>query len=101
MAAMKKKTEADAPLSRIPHFANIREAAEFWDTHDSTDFEDEFEDVDDLKIGAVIRTSSLNVTLGERAIADLTARAREQKIRPSTLARRLLLEALKRDSKAS
>jgi len=32
--------------SRIPDFASIEEAAEFWDTHDSGEFEDEFEPVE-------------------------------------------------------
>ena len=27
------------------HFNSLEEAAEFWDTHDSSEFEDEFEDV--------------------------------------------------------
>ena len=31
--------------SRIPHFNSIEEEAEFWDTHDSTEFEDEWEEV--------------------------------------------------------
>ena len=32
--------------SRIPDFASLEEEAEFWDTHDSTEFEDEWEPVD-------------------------------------------------------
>ena len=31
--------------SRIPEFHSIQEEAEFWDTHDTTDFEDEFKPV--------------------------------------------------------
>jgi predicted DNA binding CopG/RHH family protein len=31
--------------SRIPQTDSIQELAEFWDTHDSTDFEDELEEV--------------------------------------------------------
>lgn len=37
---MKKK------ISKIPEFRTYEEEANFWDTHDFTDFEDEFEDVD-------------------------------------------------------
>jgi hypothetical protein len=29
--------------NRIPNFKTIDEMAEFWDTHDTTDFEEEFE----------------------------------------------------------
>ena len=38
-------TEKQHPKSRIPEFANYQEEAEFWDTHDTTDFEDEFRPV--------------------------------------------------------
>ncbi len=31
--------------SRIPEFKTLQEEAEFWDSHDFTDFEDEFEPV--------------------------------------------------------
>jgi hypothetical protein len=31
--------------SRIPEFANLEEEAAFWDTHDTTDFKDEFHPV--------------------------------------------------------
>ena len=31
--------------SRIPEFKTIEEEAEFWDTHDTTDYEDEFKPV--------------------------------------------------------
>lgn len=32
--------------SRIPEFSTLEEEAEFWDTHDTTEFEDEFEPVE-------------------------------------------------------
>jgi hypothetical protein len=32
--------------SKIPEFKSIAEEAAFWDTHDTTEFEDEFEDVE-------------------------------------------------------
>lgn len=38
-----KKTQLD-PLPK--HFANLEEAGEFWDTHDSADYEEHFRDVD-------------------------------------------------------
>ena len=33
-------------MSKIPEFKNIEVEAEFWDTHDLTDFLDEFEEVE-------------------------------------------------------
>jgi hypothetical protein len=32
--------------SKIPRFESYEEEAEFWDTHDTTEFEDEFEPVE-------------------------------------------------------
>ena len=32
-------------LKRIPDFSSIEEEAAFWDTHDTTDFEEEFHPV--------------------------------------------------------
>lgn len=39
------KKEPVQPKSRIPEFKSIEEEAEFWDTHDTTDYEDEFKPV--------------------------------------------------------
>jgi hypothetical protein len=32
--------------SRIPRFKSLEEEAQFWETHDTTEFEDEFEEVE-------------------------------------------------------
>ena len=39
-------SSAPKQKSRIPEFRSVQEAAEFWDTHDSTEFEDEWEPTD-------------------------------------------------------
>lgn len=36
-------SEEQQKKSRIPEFKSLEEAAEFWDTHSTADFEDEFE----------------------------------------------------------
>lgn len=40
------KMETAMKTSKLPKTDSIRELAEFWDTHDLTDFEDELEEVD-------------------------------------------------------
>ena len=49
---------ADMPTkpkkSRIPRFRSLEAEAEFWDTHDSTEFEDEFKEVE-LKFAKPLR----------------------------------------------
>ena len=37
--------QSEPRKSRIPEFSNIEKEAEFWDTHDTTEFEDEFKPV--------------------------------------------------------
>jgi CopG antitoxin of type II toxin-antitoxin system len=54
------KTKARDPLPE--HFASLEEAAEFWDTHDSSDYEEYFVDVDvevDLKKRSLVVDRSL------------------------------------------
>lgn len=53
---MARKTKKQTPARKrdpLPeHFASLEEAAEFWDTHDSSDYDEYFVDVDvevDLK----------------------------------------------------
>jgi hypothetical protein len=49
---MKKKPQ-------IPETDSITELAEFWDTHDVTDFEDELEEVTEPVFASNLRTSFL------------------------------------------
>ena len=35
--------------TKSPRFNTVEEAAQFWDTHDSAEFDDEFEDVSDVR----------------------------------------------------
>ena len=44
--------------SRIPKFANYREEAEFWDTHDFMDFEDELRPVEVVISGELLKRIS-------------------------------------------
>lgn len=81
------------PKSRIPRFASIQEEAEFWDTHDTTDFESEFKPVrvrfaKNLSEGITIR-------LDPETLKTLRSRAHEQGLGPTTLARMWILERLK------
>ncbi len=82
--------------SQIPHFKSVEEEAEFWDTHSATEFEDEFEEVSDVRfvVARARPKKALTVRSPEESLADLTRQAREQGIRPSTLARIWILEHL-------
>ncbi len=80
--------------SRIPDFKTIEEA-EFWDTHDSTEFEDEFTEVDDVQFVMKTHKKPLTLRLEEQSLNELRKIAREKGIGPSTLARMWILERLR------
>ena len=81
------------PKSRIPQFSSIQEEAEFWDTHDTTDFEGEFKPVKvrfakNLSEGTTIR-------LDPDPLKTLKSQAQEKGLGPTPLARMWILERLK------
>ncbi len=85
MSKTKKQT-------RIPTFNSPEEEAEFWDTHDTADFEDEFERTEvrfakNLSQGITVRFTA-------ETLATLRATARKKGIGPTTLARMWILERL-------
>ena len=86
--------QAQPRKNGIPEFKSIEEAAEFWDSHDSTDFEDEFEDVEDVKFVRAKAKKSITVRLEDETLAALTEEARAKGIGPSTLVRMWILERL-------
>ena len=92
-----KPTTTRRAKSRIPKFKNIEEAAEFWDTHDSSEFEDEFEDVTGQVKFVISRPKkAITVRLEEDTLTSLRQKAQEKGVGPSTLARMWILEHLQR-----
>jgi len=69
---------------KIPTTDSIQELADFWDTHDSTDFEDEFEEVTEP---VFVRGAAIKVPLkvceieGVEQIAQAKGVSREELIR--------------------
>ena len=88
MATTKGRQRASpaAAPSRIPEFRSIEEAAEFWDTHDSTEFEDEFETVHDVRFVPAGPKTPYTVELDDKTIARLERRAQEEGVEPAVLA---------------
>ena len=86
------------PHGRIPAFNNIEEEAEFWDTHDFTDYLDESTPVQ-IMVGGQL-AERLTLRLDESDRRDLARRAREKGVGPSTLARMWLKERLRDEAAA-
>jgi len=83
------------PRSRIPRFKSREEEAQFWDTHDTTEFEDEFKEVH-IKVAQPLG-HILAVRLDAKTITRLGAIGRKKGVGASTLARMWLLERLERE----
>ncbi len=102
MASQKQeRVKTRKPKSQIPHFKTIEEEAEFWDTHNLTEFENELEDMTG-QVQFVERrapaSKAITVRLDERAMATLNKKAKEQGIGPSTLVRMWIQEHLRREN---
>ena len=84
---------------RIPAFNDIEEEAAFWDTHSVTEFVGEELQPVEVTIGAEL-ADRLTVHLDPQDRAELTRRAKEQGVGPSTLIRMWVEERLRRDAEA-
>jgi hypothetical protein len=78
---------------RIPQFETLEEEAAFWDTHDTTEFEDEFESVEATFAQPLLRRG-LTVPLNAQAIELLGRLATKQKTDPADLARLWIMDRL-------
>lgn len=84
-----KERQVKEPL---PEFQSREEMAEFWDTHDFTDYMDEFKPA---KVRFAKNLSEgITIRFDPQTLAELRSRAKKQGIGPTTLARMWVLERL-------
>ena len=87
-----RKRSRERQQSRIPEFKSREEEAEFWDTHDITDYLDELKPV---KVRFAKKLSEgVTIRLDPETLAELRTRAQGKGIGPTTLARTWILEHL-------
>lgn len=79
--------------SKLPKFHSIEEMAEFWDTHDSTDFEDELEEVTEP---VFVRRPSIKVHLEPEDVEAVDQMARAKGLSAEELVRAWVREKLAR-----
>ena len=77
--------------SKLPKFHSIEQMAEFWDTHDSTDFEDELEEVTEP---VFVRRPAITVHLESREAQAVGRMARKKGVSREELIRSWVLEKL-------
>ena len=95
--AEQKKAAAKRTPSHIPTFNTVEEEAAFWDTHSTTEFEDEFEEAPDVQfvVSRAKGKRGITVRLEEDSLEAIRREAREKGIGPSTLIRMWVLERLR------
>jgi hypothetical protein len=86
-------TVARSDKSRVPDFQSREEEAEFWDTHDFTEFLDETRQVK-LQVSKNL-ASALSVRLDHQDREELERRAARQGSGPSTLVRMWIKDRLR------
>jgi predicted DNA binding CopG/RHH family protein len=79
--------------NRVPEFKSRQEMAKFWDTHDFTDYKDEFKPV--RARFAKNLSEGITIRLNPQTLSELRSRAKEKGIGPTTLARMWVLEQLR------
>ncbi len=84
---------------RIPSFANRDEEAEFWDTHDLTEFDGVELHPVEVTIGGEL-AEWLTIRLDGADRAELSRRAQAKGVGPSTLVRMWVKERLDQESTA-
>ena len=84
--------------TRIPRFKSREEAAAFWDTRDSTEFESEFHPAR-MTIAKDLK-HTLAVPLDREIFGHLVELGRERGVGPATLAAQLIAEGLNLQSTA-
>lgn len=78
--------------SRIPEFASRQEEADWWDTHDLADYQDEFKTVR-AKFAKNL-SQGLTIRLDEKTLTELRTVAHRKGVGPTTLARMWIVEHL-------
>jgi predicted HicB family RNase H-like nuclease len=74
------------------NFESYEAAAEFWDTHDTTDYLDEFRTV--VEVNTELRARHFEVEIDETVAKVLQSQAKEQGVKMNELASNLLRQQL-------
>lgn len=84
----------DTSRDPIPStFATFEQAADFWDTHDLTDYDDVWKEVE---LVVQLDPSKLSIHLDPNVAAELVVQAKAQRISPDIFVNRILQEYLKK-----
>jgi hypothetical protein len=83
-------------MGKIPRFKSIEEEVEFWDTHDTEEFADEFESIE-VKFARPLKHKwMLTIEMDEETFNQMKKLAEGAGKEPSVLIRTWVLEHLKK-----
>ena len=88
----------DVRPSRVPEFASLEEEAASWDTHETTDFEDEFHPVTvvyEEHWADALRSKKIAIRLDADTDPELTLLAPQQGLQKSSLVRSVVQDFLR------
>ena len=79
---------------KTPEFENLKEERAFWDTHDATDYLDEFEEAPDV-VFTREKKAVLSLRLEPKISRKLREMAIQEGLQPTAYARMLIIQGLR------
>ena len=79
---------------KVPKFNNLKEERTFWDTHDTTDYIEDFEVAEDV-IFVRPRKEVISLRLDPKIVRKLRELADEEGLPPTTYARMLIVKGIR------
>jgi len=79
---------------RVPKFKDLEEEREFWDSHDSTDYLDDFEVARDV-VFVRPKKQAMSLRLDPDTLKKLRELADEEGLPPTTYARMLIIKGIR------
>ena len=79
---------------KVPKFKNVNEERAFWDSHDSTDYLDDFEEAKDV-VFVRPKKQVISLRLDPKILQELRKLANEEGLPPTAYARMLIVKGLR------
>jgi predicted DNA binding CopG/RHH family protein len=79
---------------KVPKYKNLKEEREFWDSHDSTDFLDDFTPANDV-VFVRPKKEVISLRLEPKVLKKLREMADKEGLPPTTYARMLIIKGIR------
>ena len=79
---------------KVPKFNNLKEERTFWDTHDATDYTEDFEVAEDV-VFVRPKKEVISLRLDPKIVRKLRELADEEGLPPTTYARMLIVKGIR------